>query len=108
MRRTVTHLRTASRSLPDRSRRVIVRFSLKLAVFSAVCWLQIALGGPNLFFDLTFLAAVLCIVLAVHARERPLGQCLDYWDEALVFGLISHLGDILGFGWSRRRWFRSD
>lgn len=98
MRRTLTHLRTASRSLPDCSRRVIVRFGLKLAAFSLVCGFQIASGGSNLFFDLTFLAAVLSIVLAVNAREHPMGKSLSHWDEAVVFGLISHLGGILGFG----------
>jgi hypothetical protein len=98
MRRTLTHIRTASRSLPDRSRRVIVRFGLKLAVFSFVCGFQVASGGPNLFFDLTFLATLLSIVLAVHARDRPMGRSLNHWDEALVFGLVSHLGGILGFG----------
>lgn len=91
MRRTLAHLRTAGRSLPDRSRRVILRFGLKLAVFSSVCGFQVASGGPNLFFDLTFLAALLSIALAVHARERPMGRCLNHWDEALVFGLVSHL-----------------
>jgi hypothetical protein len=37
MRQTVTDLRTVSRSHLDRSRRVIGRFGLKLAVFSFVC-----------------------------------------------------------------------
>jgi hypothetical protein len=77
---------------------VIVRFCLKLGVFSIVCGIQMASGGANLFFDLTFLAASLCVVLAVQSCERPLGRCLNHWDEALVFGLISHLGGILGFG----------
>jgi hypothetical protein len=98
MKRALTHLRAASRSLPDRSRRVIVRFGLKLAVFAFVCGLQVASGGPNLFFDLTFLAALLSIILAVHARERPMGRFLNHWDEALVFGLASRLGGILGLG----------
>ena len=98
MRQTGTDLRTVGRSLPDRSRRVIVRFGLKLAVFSFVCGFQVASGGPNLFFDLAFLAALLSLVLAVHARERPMVGSLNHWDEALVFGLVSHLGGILGLG----------
>jgi hypothetical protein len=98
MRQTVTRLRTVSRSLPDSSRRVIGRFGLKLAVFSFVCGFQVASGGPNLFFDLAFLAALLSVVLAVRARERPMGRFLDHWDEALVFGWVSCLGDILGQG----------
>jgi len=98
MRRAVPHIRTASRSLSDYSPRVIVRFGLKLAAFSFVCGVQVASGGPNLFFDLAFLAALMSIVLAVHARERPLGRFLNHWDEALVFGWVSWLGDILGLG----------
>ena len=98
MRQTVTHLRTLGRSLPERSRRVIARFGLKLTVFAFVCGFQGASGGPNLFFDLACLAALLSIALAVHARERPLGRFLDHWDEALAFGWVSCLGDILGLG----------
>jgi len=94
----MTHLRTVSRTLLDRSRRVIVRFGLKLAVFSFVCGFQVVSGGPNLFFDLAFLAALLSIVLALHARERPMGRVLNHWDEALVFGWVSCLDDILGLG----------
>jgi hypothetical protein len=98
MRRILTNLRAVSRSLPDRSKRVIVRFGLKLAVFSVTCGFQMASGGPNLFFDLTFMAAILSIVLAVHAREHPMGNSLSHWDEALVFGWISLIDDILGLG----------
>ena len=87
-----------SRYIPEPSRHVIVRFGLKLAVFVIICGLQEGSGGPNLFFEVTALAAVLCIVLALHARERPMGTSLNYWDEALVFGLVSRLGGILGFG----------
>ncbi len=39
------------------SRYVVIRFALKLAVFTLFCGVQIASGGPNLFFDLTMLAA---------------------------------------------------
>jgi hypothetical protein len=81
------------------SRHVVVRFALKLAVFSLFCGVQIASGGPNLFFDLTTLAAGACMVLALQSLEAPLGRSLNYWDEALVFWLISHLGkSILGLG----------
>ncbi|WP_262270438.1 hypothetical protein [Microvirga yunnanensis] len=94
----MTDLCALGRSLPERSRRVIARFGLKLAVFAFVCGFQVASGGPNLFFDLAFLAALLSIIIALHARERPLGRFLDHWDEALVFGWVSCLGDILGMG----------
>jgi hypothetical protein len=87
-----------SQRLPARSRHVVVRFSLKLAVFLIICGLQMGSGGPNLFSEVTRLAAVLCVVLALHARERPMGPSLNYWDEAVVFGLVSRLGGILGFG----------
>jgi hypothetical protein len=81
------------------SRDVVIRFVLKLAVFSLFCGVQIASGGPNLFFDLTTLAAGACVVLALQSLEPPLGRSLNYWDEALVFWLISHLGKgILGVG----------
>ena len=81
------------------SKYVMIRFVLKLAVFSLFCGVQIASGGPNLFFDLTTLAAGACVVLALQSLETPLGRSLNYWDEALVFWLISHLGkSILGFG----------
>ena len=87
-----------SQHLPARSRHVVVRFSLKLAVFLIICGLQMGSGGPNPFFEVTVLAAVLCVVLALHARERPMGPAFNYWDEAVVFGLVSRLGGILGFG----------
>ncbi len=81
------------------SKSVMIRFVLKLAVFSLFCGVQIASGGPNLFFDLTTLAAGACVVLALQSRELPLAPSLNYWDEALVFWLISHLGNgILGLG----------
>jgi hypothetical protein len=81
------------------SRYVVIRFMLKLAVFSLFCGVQIASGGPNLFFDLTTLAAGACVVLALQSLEPPLGRSLNYWDEALVFWLVSHLGKgILGVG----------
>jgi hypothetical protein len=81
------------------SRYVVIRFVLKLAVFSLFCGVQIASGGPNLFFDLTTLAAGACVVLALQSLEPPLGRSLNYWDEALVFWLVSHLGKgILGVG----------
>jgi hypothetical protein len=63
-----------SRHLPVASRHVIVRFSLKLAVFLIICGLQTRSGGPNPFFEGTALAAALCVVLALHARERPMGH----------------------------------
>ncbi|QRM34428.1 hypothetical protein [Microvirga sp. VF16] len=71
---------------------MVFRFLLKLAIFSLICSIQIASGGPNVFFNLTALAAGACIVLALRSRELPLGRSLNYWDEALVVGLISHLG----------------
>jgi hypothetical protein len=81
------------------SRYVVIRFMLKLTVFSLFCGVQIASGGPNLFFDLTTLAAGACVVLALQSLEPPLGRSLNYWDEALVFWLVSHLGKgILGVG----------
>lgn len=81
------------------SKSVMIRFVLKLAVFSLFCTIQIASGGPNLFFDLTTLGAGACVVLALQSLEPPLGRSLNYWDEALCFWLISHLGkSILGFG----------
>jgi hypothetical protein len=81
------------------SKSVMIRFVLKLAVFTLFCGVQIASGGPNLFFDLTALAAGACVVLALQSLEPPLGRSLNYWDEALVFWLISHLGNsILGLG----------
>ena len=81
------------------SRYVAVRFVLKLTVFSLFCAIQIASGGPNLFFHWTTLAAGACVVLALQSLEPPLGRSLNYWDEALVFWLISHLGKgILWFG----------
>jgi hypothetical protein len=61
-------------------------------LFALVCGFQVASGGPNLFFDLTALAALLCVILAVRAWEHPTGRSLTYWDEAVVFGLISQLG----------------
>ncbi|QRM34382.1 hypothetical protein [Microvirga sp. VF16] len=81
-----------SRHFPEASRHVIVRFGLKLAVFLIICGLQTGSGGPTLFFEVAALAAVLCIVLALHARERPMDTSLNYWDEAVVFGLVSRLG----------------
>ena len=81
------------------SRSVMIRFVHKLAVFTLFCGVQIASGGPNLFFDLTALAAGACVVLALQSLEPPLGRSLNYWDEALCFWLISHLGKgILGMG----------
>jgi hypothetical protein len=81
-----------SQRITTRSWHVIARFCLKLALFSIVCGFQVASGGPNLFFDMTVLAALLCAILAVRARERPVAKSLNYWDEALVFGLISQIG----------------
>ena len=81
-----------SQRFSDHSWRVVIRSCLKLALFSIICILQVASGGPNLFFELTALAALLCLILAVRGRERPIGRSLNYWDEALVFGLISQLG----------------
>jgi hypothetical protein len=78
---------------------VITRFSLKLAVFSAVSGFQVALGWPNLLFELTTLAALLCVVLALNNLERPLARTLNYWDEALCFWLISHFGKSLLGSW---------
>jgi hypothetical protein len=81
------------------SKYVVIRFVLKLAVFSLFCGIQIASGGPNLFFDLTTLAAGACVVLALQSLEPPLGRSLNYWDEAVLFWLISHFGkSILGLG----------
>jgi hypothetical protein len=78
---------------------VVIRFSLKLAVFLIVCSIQIASGGPNLFFDLTSLTAGASAVIALRSRELPLARSLNYWDEALCFGLISHLSNgLLGLG----------
>ncbi|MGF9761672.1 hypothetical protein AAII07_41430 [Microvirga sp. 0TCS3.31] len=53
---------------------------------------QVASGGPNLFFEVTALAALLCLILAVRDHERPISGSLNHWDEAFVFGLISQLG----------------
>jgi len=83
---------TNSRPLADPPRQVIVRFCLKLALFIIACGFQVAVGGPNPFFGITALAAVLCVILAVSGREQPLGRSLTYWDEAVVFGLLSQLG----------------
>ena len=85
-------MQPGSHPLTDRSWHVVVRFGLKLALFALVCGVQVASGGPNLFFDLTALAALLCVILAMCAREHPTGRSLTYWDEAVVFGLISQIG----------------
>ncbi|KLK90311.1 hypothetical protein AA309_26375 [Microvirga vignae] len=78
---------------------VVTRFGLKLVVFLIVCSVQIASGGPNLFFDFTTLTAGACVVVALQSREIPLARSLNHWDEALVSGLISHLGKgVLGLG----------
>jgi hypothetical protein len=78
---------------------VVIRLGLKLAVFSVVCGFQMALGYPSVFFHLTTLAALLCIVLALQARELPLSRSLNHWDEALLLGLISYLGNgVLALG----------
>ena len=53
---------------------------------------QVASGGPNLFFEVTALAALLCLILAVRDHECPISRSLNYWDEVFVFGLISQLG----------------
>jgi hypothetical protein len=71
---------------------VVVRFSLKLAAFAVVWSVQTALGYPNVFFELTTLAAMLCVVLGLTRFELPFSRSLNYWDEALCFGLLSHLG----------------
>jgi hypothetical protein len=90
---------TISERSRNTSKSVVIRFVLKLAVFSLFCAIQIASGGPNLFFDLLVPAAGACVVLGLQAREYPLGGTLNYWDEAVCFWLISHLGkSILGFG----------
>ena len=92
-------METSSQRLQHSSWYVVVRFGLKLAVFLIVCSVQTALGYPNLFFELTTLAAMLCVVLALKHLELPLSRSLNYWDEALCFGLLSHLGKgILGLG----------
>jgi hypothetical protein len=40
-----------------------------------------------------------CVVLALKNLEFPLTRSLNCWDEALCFGLISHLGKgVLGLG----------
>jgi hypothetical protein len=54
---------------------------------------QVASGGPNLFFDLTILAAGASVVLALQSREFLLAKSLNHWDEAALFWLISHLRD---------------
>jgi hypothetical protein len=77
---------------PDRPSHVIVRFSLKLAMFIIACGFQVAVGASNPFFEITALAAVLCVIIAVSAREKPFDRSLTYWDEAVVFGLLSQLG----------------
>jgi hypothetical protein len=85
-------MQPSSQPLTDRSWHVVVRFCLKLTLFALVCGVQVASGGSNLFFDLTALAALLCVILAVCAREHPIGRSLTYWDKALLFGLICQLG----------------
>jgi hypothetical protein len=92
-------MRPVSQRSRNCSRYVVIRFVLKLAVFWLVCAIQIASGGPNLFFDLTTLTAGASVVLALQSRELPLARSLNHWDEALCFGLISHLGkSLLGIG----------
>lgn len=76
----------------DCSRCVIIRFGLKLGVFLVVWGCQVASGGPNLLLEFTILAATFCVVLALQAHELPFSRSLNHWDEALVFGLVSHFG----------------
>jgi len=83
---------TDSHPSPDRPLHVIVRFSLKLAMFIIACGFQVAVGATNPFFEITALAAVLCVIIAVSEREEPFGRSLTYWDEAVMFGLLSQLG----------------
>jgi hypothetical protein len=71
---------------------VVIRFCLKVVVFLVVSSFQTTFGHPSFFFRLTQLAAMLCVALALRAREFPFGRSLNHWDEALCFGLISHLG----------------
>ena len=85
-------MQSRSRHFSDHSWRVVVRFCLKLVLFSIVCMFQVASGGPNLFFEVTALAALFCLILAVLGHEGPISRSLNYWDEAFVFGLISQLG----------------
>ena len=78
---------------------VVIRFGLKLAVFAIVGGFQVELGYPSVFFRLTMLAALLCVVLALQARELPLSRSLNHWDEARLMGLVSYLGiGVLSFG----------
>jgi hypothetical protein len=70
---------------------VLVRFCLKLMVILLIGMLQVALGHPNVFFDLAWLSGGLCVALAVYNRERPFDRSLNYWDEACWFGLVSAL-----------------
>jgi hypothetical protein len=90
---------TISERSRNTSKYVMIRFALKLAVFSLFCAIQIASGGPNLFFDFITLTAGASVLLALQCREIPLARSLNHWDEALCFGLISHLGKgLLGIG----------
>jgi len=61
-------------------------------MFIIACGFQVALGAANPFYEITALAALLCVILAVTGREQPLGRSLTYWDEAIVFGLLSQPG----------------
>jgi hypothetical protein len=81
-----------SQRFSDHSWRVVIRSCLKLALFSIICMFQVASGGPSLFFEVTTLAALLCLILAVRGHERPIRRSLNYWGDAIVFGLISQLG----------------
>ena len=83
---------TSQPALPNCSWCAVIRFALKLAIFSLVCGVQIALGGPNLFFAFATLTAGASVVLALQCRELPLARLLNHWDEALCFWLISHPG----------------
>ncbi len=72
---------------------MVIRYGLEVAVFPIVCGFQLALGCLSGFFQLTMVAALLCVVLALQARERPLSRSVNHWDEALRLGLVSSLSN---------------
>jgi len=80
---------TTRRSSLDLSRQMLVRLCLKITAFLLLCSVQIASGQPNFFSELTGLAALLCIALALAKRESPWSRSLNHWDEAWCFGLAS-------------------
>jgi hypothetical protein len=72
------------------SRQVLLRFALRLAVFSVFA----VVGAPGfriMFPTLMILSAISCALAAALRGEAIFGRVLTHWDEAAGYGALGCL-----------------